>query len=84
MSRPCDQCLVTPQRVVSGASAAQYVRKVTAKDCAFICHKSTRETGEIVCRGVEDKRGPCQMHRIAGRLGVIVEIDPETLEPVKP
>lgn len=84
MSRPCDQCLVTPQRIVSGERAAEIVAKVKGQDSHFICHKSEpgREN-EIACRGVEDKVGPCQMHRISGRLGLIQEIDPETLQPVK-
>src|SRR5690242_1358600 len=83
MSRPCDQCLVTKDRIVPGSRAAEIVAKVSRTDSHFICHKSKPgRANEIVCRGVEDKVGPCQLHRIMGRLGAIVEIDPETLKPV--
>lgn len=82
MSRPCDQCLVTPNRVVSGERAASIVAKVRCEDGWFICHKSEPgKANEICCRGVADKVGPGQLHRIMGRIGAIVEIDPETLQP---
>ena len=84
MSRPCDQCLVTPQRIVSGERAAEIVAKVKRTDSHFICHKSEPgKNNEICCRGVEDKVGPCQLHRIMGHLGAIQQIDPETLQPVE-
>lgn len=79
MSRECDQCLMTPHRIVPKKRAAQLIRDCRKKDCSFICHKSP--TGrEIACRG-HFNTGVGQMSRIAERLGAIVEIDPQTLEP---
>lgn len=81
MSRQCDQCLFTVARVVSGARAAQLIRTCAQKDCSFICHKSPAGR-EIACRGHFDT-GVGQLSRIAGRLNMIVEIDPSTLEPAQ-
>lgn len=80
MSRQCDQCLMSSARIVSGARAAQIIRDCRRKDCSFICHKSPRGR-EIACRGHFDT-GVGQMSRIAERLGMVVEIDPITLQAV--
>ncbi len=77
MSRECDQCLMSKNRIVSGDGAAKVIAETRRKDCSFICHKSPRGR-QIACCGHHDKIGG-QMARIAGRLGVIVEIDPATL-----
>ncbi len=79
MSRACDQCLMTPQRIVAKKRAAQLIRDCRVKDCSFICHKSPRGR-EIACRGHFDT-GVGQMSRIAERLRMIVEVDPDTLDP---
>lgn len=77
MSRPCDQCLMTPKRIVSGARAAQLIKQCRRKDCSFICHKSPSGQ-EVACRGHFDT-GVGQMSRIAERLGMIEDVDPDTL-----
>lgn len=82
MSEACDQCLVTPQRIVPGSRAALIVSDCRRRDDWFICHKSP-DGRRIACRGVEDRIGPSQLHRIMGRLGNVLEIDPQTLEPVQ-
>lgn len=82
MSRPCDQCLLTPERIVSGRRAAEIIRQTRAQNCHFVCHKSPKgRNNEIACRAHHDL-GIGQMSRIAGRMGWIEEIDPETLLPV--
>lgn len=80
MSEKCDQCLLSPQRIVSGARTAQILKDCRRRDVSFICHK-TPAGREIICRGHFDT-GVGQLGRIAGRLGAIVEIDPRTLRPV--
>ena len=82
MSRKCDQCLMTKDRIVSGRRAAQLVEECRRKDQSFLCHKGTMEGRKIACRGHFDT-GVGQFSRIAERLGMIVEIDPETLVPVR-
>lgn len=82
MTRKCDQCLLTPQRIVRPGRMQQIIRDCRQRDVSFICHKSPPGR-EIACRGHFDTRVG-QMSRIAERLGMVVEIDPETLErPVR-
>lgn len=80
MARPCDQCLTTRQRIVSGTRAAQIMRDTRRMDCAFVCHKSPNGR-KIACRGHHDATGGGQMARIADRLRMVIEIDPATLLP---
>lgn len=79
MAEKCDQCLMTPQRIVPKKRAAEIIAECRRKDCSFICHKSPRGR-EIACRGHYDT-GVGQFSRIADRLGMTVEIDPKTLKP---
>lgn len=79
MSRECDQCLVSRDRIVSGARAAQIISACRRGNKHFICHKSP-EGREIACRGVHEMQIG-QMSRIAERLGMVVSVDPETLAP---
>ena len=82
MARNCDECLMTKDRIVDGKRAAQIIAETKRKDCHFICHKATLAGLDIACHG-HTKQSVPQLYRIAGRLGVIEEIDPDTLEPVK-
>lgn len=81
MARKCDQCLLTPQRIVSAKRMAEIVRKCRQQDISFICHKASIAGRDIACRGHFDT-GVGQMSRIAERLGMVREIDPDTLQPV--
>lgn len=77
MARECAECLTTPKRIVPAKRTAEILRTVRAQDGYFICHKSPAGR-EISCAGVIKALGCGQMHRIAGRLGIVTEIDPET------
>lgn len=50
-------------------------------DTNVICHKSRSLQGELPwdawCKGSVDKKGPGQLIRIAGRLGILEEVDPQ-------
>lgn len=81
MSRNCDECLMTEKRIVSGPRAAQIIEETRRKDCHFICHKATLAGLDIACHGHSERFVP-QLYRIAGRLGIIERIDPDTLQPV--
>ena len=81
MARPCDQCLLSAQKIVSDVRRRQILAETARKDCAFLCHKGTIAGRQIVCRAHYDASGGGQLGRIARRLGAIREIDPETLEP---
>lgn len=82
MSEPCDQCLMTKNKIVSDARRKEVLRETLRKDCAFICHKASVAKREIACRGHYDATGGGQIARIAGGLGAIVLINPETLEKI--
>lgn len=81
-SKQCDQCLFTSNRIVSKGRAAQLIKDTLRKDTEFECHKGTIAGQHIVCRGWFD-RYPTQNIRIAGRLGVIKYVDPESLTDKK-
>ena len=80
MARPCDQCLMTPKRIVSKRRAQEILRETRRLDCHFICHKAQIAGKTAACRGHFDATGGGQLYRILGRLDGIVEIDPDTME----
>lgn len=81
MDRKCDQCLYDPKnRIVSDARAAQIMRECSRKDNNFLCHKGTILGEEIYCAGDFDQRGPGQMGRIAGRIGVLERVSADDIE----
>lgn len=82
MAYRCDQCLYSPNRVVSAKRAAQIMKDTARKDTPFLCHKGTIAGTEVVCRGNIEASGGGQLTRIAERLNYIQEIDPETMQPV--
>lgn len=74
-SRCCDQCLTTPQRIVSGDRAAQIVRECKADGNHFFCHKGMDQ--KVHCRGVHDALGGSRAYHFAKRMGIPVEeVDP--------
>jgi hypothetical protein len=75
MSRACDQCLFSKERIVSGERAAEVIRKTRERNCHFICHKSD----DTACHE-HHKLGIGQMSRIAERMGFVTWIDPETMQ----
>lgn len=78
MSVPCNQCLLSKIPIVSKARIRSILRDCRQKDMSFFCHKASMNNRKIACRAHFDT-GVGQLARIAGRLGAIVEIDPETL-----
>lgn len=67
--KECDQCLFGKNRIVSLERKAELVKGFVRKQSHFICHKSTIEGKEIVCKGFYDKMGHVsQTVRIAERL----------------
>lgn len=78
----CDECLFTPERIVTSRRMAQVLAKCAATDTHFICHKSTiHDDGNVCCRGFYDRDPYASNYmRIAGRLG-LVEFVPLPEEP---
>ncbi|MDD2878713.1 MAG: hypothetical protein PHZ23_15960 [Acidiphilium sp.] len=82
MSKACDQCLLSPRKIVSDARRRQIMRDTVRKDCSFICHKASISGRDVACRLHYDATGGGQLARIAGRFGMVRFVDPETLEHV--
>jgi len=83
-SEKCEQCLFTPKRLVSGAHAAEIVRKTTGPDSeagsAFNCHKGTIADKDAICAGWYEKFGDKDPILImAEKLGAIERQDMNNL-----
>ncbi len=84
MSERCGECLTSKNRIVPGARAAQLISGCTEQQVKFICHKASAAGRNIACAGVHEVIGGCQAFQLAERMGIeIVEINPNTLEPVE-
>jgi hypothetical protein len=73
MAERCDQCLTTPNRIVSTRRAAQLMAQCRSEDIKFICH----QRDGIACRGVHELTGGCRAYRMAKAFGIeVVEVAP--------
>lgn len=79
-SKPCDQCLTTRRRIVSGERAAELVRDCRRTGNHFVCHKGSIAGLVVHCRGVHDI-SPSNAYRFAVAAGIPVrEVDPNELD----
>ena len=78
----CKNCLLSPDSIVSPARRKQIIKKCTSEQTFFVCHKSSIQGDEdVCCKTYFDQLGHySQMIRIAGRLGMIQEIEQEESE----
>jgi hypothetical protein len=68
----CDQCLFSPNKIVSEKRKESLLKKITKEQSYFVCHKATIKGEETCCRGFYEKLGAqSQMIRIAERLGEV-------------
>ena len=52
MQKRCDQCLMTPNKIVSDARREEILRECKRKNCLFNCHKATiAGSQDVACRG---------------------------------
>ncbi len=73
--KPCANCLLSKDRIVSPQAAKGYIQKCAANQSHFICHKATIREEEVCCKTFYDKLGyKSQMVRISQRLGMIEEV----------
>lgn len=71
-SEKCDQCLLSPSRIVSPDRAKEILNECGRKDTHFICHKASLSGKEVCCRGFYDANPHrTNLMRIADRLGVV-------------
>jgi hypothetical protein len=74
MKEKCNECLYSPNRVVSIARRKEILRDCKQRNSHFICHKSSIEGGGACCRGFYESSST-NMIRIAQRLGMIKEVN---------
>lgn len=78
-SRPCTECLLSLERIVSGGRAAELIKQCRREDKHFVCHKGSIAGINLHCRGMNDI-APSRAYRFAKDFGIpIREIDPDTL-----
>ena len=80
--RPCKNCLLTKNRIVSPERASEIIQTCVKEQTHFICHKGTTGEGEegVCCKKFYDDLGHVsQTARIAERLNMIEMVDqPDT------
>lgn len=71
-SECCQNCLLSPDRIVSPKRAKEIIQKVVAEQSYFICHKSSMNEGRTVCATFYKTLGyKSQLIRIMERLNGI-------------
>ena len=83
--RRYDPCLFGPNKIVDDRRKAQVLAETARNRSHFECHKGTIRGKAVVCAGYAEaeRRGEVdsQSLRIARRLGIVREVDPDTGEP---
>jgi len=74
LKKRCPECLFSENKIVSDARRADIIKQCLRKDSHFVCHRSTMQGGEAVCRGFYDSFST-NLIRVMGRLGGIEFID---------
>jgi hypothetical protein len=70
--KPCDQCLLSKNAIVSHARRREIIKECIEKQTHFICHKATIQNKDVCCKTFYDELGHrSQLVRIAQRLGVV-------------
>lgn len=80
MSEPCNECLLSPNKIVSDSRRKELLAGCHERDDFFICHKATIAGYRIACRAHYDSTGGGQLGRIASRLGMVREVCLQELE----
>ena len=75
MAEPCNECLMSKNRIVSASRRKQILQETEAKDCHFICHKATIAGRDIACRAHYDATGGGKMGRFAKWLNQVKFVD---------
>lgn len=72
-NRPCKNCLMTKNRIVSPERAAEILQSCAQDQVHFVCHKDSMGENEGVCckKFYDDMGEKIQMIRIAERLNAI-------------
>lgn len=80
MSKRCDECLFTRNRIVTKDRAAEKVAQCLATGKPFDCHKANLKKRSVTCRGFFDVVGEeLLVVRLAKQLDLVREIKEEEL-----
>lgn len=75
---PCKNCLLSPDRIVSGKRAKEILTKCARDQSHFICHKASMDGKDVCCHTYYTTLGyKSQLIRIMQRIGGI-EMVPQT------
>ena len=66
----CDECLFSPDKIVSDKRRKNVLSDCRKRDSHFICHKATIVDQEVCCHGFYETQ-TCNLMRIAQRLGAV-------------
>ena len=70
----CDQCLFSPNKIVSDERKKEILEGCAINDNHFTCHKATIEDQDHCCKGFCDSQSS-NMIRISKRLGMVKFVD---------
>lgn len=83
---PCDECLLSKNRLVSEPRKRQILKECYEKGTYFICHKATLKGRAVICHSFAkstDGAGNVAI-RVAQFFRLIRYVDPATGRPSKP
>ena len=81
----CNNCLLSKDRIVSGARAKEIIKGCVRDQTHFVCHKASIKGEEIVCKTFFDQFGIySQMARIAERLNALEFVEQSDNEKLVP
>ena len=76
VSKQCDQCLFSKNKIVSDKRKADLLAKCKQEDTLFYCHKFSTRDEEVCCRGFFDRELNTYT-QLAKRLNFYVEVEEE-------
>lgn len=73
----CNECLFSPNKIVSDARKMSVLRGCMQNDSHFVCHKASIKGADVCCRGFYNTMDS-QMIRISKRLNMVEFVDVES------
>ena len=77
----CKNCLLSPDRIVSGARLKEIITDCSINQTHFICHKASMKNEDVCCKTFYDELGHLsKLVRIAQRLNAVQFVEQSDLE----
>ena len=81
----CGNCLLSKDRIVSGARVKEIIQGCAKDQSYFICHKASMNNDDVVCKTFFDRLGHVsQMIRIAERMNMVEFIEQPNAKKLTP